>query len=470
MTKKLLIVDDDVVGSRLVERTFGRQGFTVLTATSGNAGLAEAIQSRPDVVLLDLHMPGLDGMEVLVRLKALSPSPPVIMLTASDEVRSAVRAIQLGAFHYLTKPYEQEELMLVVRRALEAQALRTEVQELRKHLEDAATFGFASQVGQSPRAIKLVDEVHTVASSDFTVLVLGETGTGKELVAQAIHKLSARVSGPFVALDCGAIPETLMESELFGHEKGAFTGADRRKEGHLSLAAGGTCFLDEIGNMPTSIQAKLLRVLESRRVQPIGGEKTFPVDVRFVAATNDDLHARAAQGRFRSDLYYRLAQYVINLPPLRHRVEDIPFLAQRFVDEASVELRRPILEIESPAMDLLQMHSWPGNVRELRNVVRRLVLTTNDLVIREHAVRSSLNGAKVREANGQPRDPSRSLKQVADDAARAAERSAILSALQAAGGNKAEAARQLKTDYKTLHIKIKALGLETPTPRPPHEP
>jgi DNA-binding NtrC family response regulator len=380
------------------------------------------------------------------------------MLTASQDVRTAVRATQLGAYDYLTKPFHHEDVVIAVRRALDTVALRAEVEELRKHANKTTSETLATQMGPSSQIRQVIDQVSLVAASTFTVILLGETGTGKELVAQAIHQSSDRRAKPFVALDCGAIPEMLLESEVFGHEKGAFTGAERRKEGRLGVAEGGTCFLDEVGNLPTSLQAKLLRALESRQVQPVGADLARPFDVRFIAATNDDIQARVAQGMFRSDLYFRLAQYTIALPPLRERREDISYLAQRFFEEASIELRRPIRGIVPEALELLQRHNWPGNVRELRNVIRQATLGAAGLVIRAEAIRAAL-GHSV----DAPPVPSRtlkgSLKEVADRAAREAERQAISETLRSTRGNKSEAARLLNTDYKTLHVKMKFLGI-----------
>jgi len=327
------------------------------------------------VALVDLRMPGISGFEVLERLRTAAPSMPAIMLTGSGDVKNAVRAMQLGAFDYLTKPMNHEEVVLIVRRALESRALHEEVQQLRRHAGGNAD-DLAVQMGSSDQIKQVIEQVRTVAVSNFTVLLLGETGTGKEIVSQAIHQLSARRRKPFVALDCGAIPDALLESELFGHEKGAFTGADRSQTGRFRLAEGGTCFLDEMGNLPLNLQAKLLRVLESGEVQPIGAAQTTPMDVRFIAATNHDLDERVRLGAFRADLYFRLAQYAIRLPALRERPDDIEYLARRFMMEASIELRRPMQTIVPAALDLLRRHTWPGNVRELRNVVRQAVLQT----------------------------------------------------------------------------------------------
>ena len=457
---RILVIDDDEASCRLVAAIFRAEGFDVLSAHDGPSGIAAVLAENPDVVLLDLNLPGMDGMAILTRLRNEAPSVPVVMLTGSTDVKNAVRAIQLGAANYLTKPMNRAEVVIVVRRAQEARAMRLELLELRRHAARAATESLSAQMGSSAAVQRIMEQVRLVAASTFSVLILGETGTGKELVSQAVHRLSDRRTRPFVALDCGAIPDALLESELFGHEKGAFTGADRRKEGRFRLAEGGTCFLDEIGNLPLPLQAKLLRVLESGQVQSVGADRATPMDVRFVAATNLDLQERVERGAFRSDLYFRLAQYAIRLPALRERTEDIPFLTQRFVDEAAHDLRHPIELILPAALEVLTGYGWPGNVRELRNVVRQAVLQTPGLELNADTVRAVIGEVR----RGALPEPARvsggSLREIATAAAVAAERQAICGALRAAGGNKAAAARALKTDYKTLHLKIKNLEID----------
>ncbi len=458
MTNRLLAVDDDEVSCRLIRATFAAEGFEVIVAHDGVEGLARATADHPDVVLLDVNLPKLNGLEVLETLKATHPSLPVVMLTASREVKTAVRATQLGAFDYLTKPIDHDEITLVVGRALETHALRREVEVLRRRVDNDDANSLAAQMGTSAQVAQVVDQVGVVAASNFTVLILGETGTGKELVARAIHVQSVRRRKPFVALDCGAIPEALLESELFGHERGAFTGADRPKVGSFQLAEGGTCFLDEIGNLSVSLQAKLLRVLESKQVQPVGANRPSAMDVRFVAATNHDLQERVAQGPFRADLYFRLAQYTISLPPLRERSEDIAYLTHRFLREASIELRRPVQDVVPAALELLKRYRWPGNVRQLRNVIRQAVLQTKELVIRPATVRGLLGTSKAAPA---VRDNANtlSLKETANEAVRTVERQAIADALRTSSGNKSQAAKLLRTDYKTLHVKMNRLGI-----------
>jgi DNA-binding NtrC family response regulator len=457
MAGKLLVIDDDEASCRLMKAIFGPEGFEVLVAHDGQSGIASEAAALPDVVFVDLRLPDLHGLDVLSLLRERRPHLPVVVLTGHAEVKTAVRATQLGGFDYLTKPIDTEEVVMVARRALETGALRTEVEELRRRM--AAEGVLANQMGSSPEVQSLVGRVEAVAASNFSVLILGETGTGKELVALAVHRKSHRCNKPFIALDCGAIPDTLLESELFGHEKGAFTGAERRKQGRFQLAEGGTLFLDEIGNLAPALQAKLLRVLESREVQAVGARQATPLDVRFVAATNHDLQQHVEAGKFRADLYFRLAQYTLSLPALRQRPSDIPYLAGRFLEEAAVELRRPVQSIAPEAMQLLQEYRWPGNVRELRNVVRQSVLESTDAMVRRELV-SKLLG-KQRPSSSRPVAPAlrRSLKEIADVAAREAERQAICQVLRSTLGNKSQAAKALQTDYKTLHVKMKHLGI-----------
>jgi DNA-binding NtrC family response regulator len=457
MTRKLLVIDDDEAGCRLVQAIFAGEGFEVAKAHDGLSGLARVAEDQPEAVILDLRLPGMDGLEVLERLRGRHPALPVVVLTANSDVQTAVRATRLGAFDYLTKPIDHDEIVVVLARALENRALKTEVEQLRLQVGQGA--GLGRQMGPGPAVRQIIDRVALVAASNFSVLVLGETGTGKELVAQAIHLQSARRAMPFVALDCGAIPETLLESELFGHERGAFTGAERRREGRFQLAAGGTLFLDEVGNLPLNLQSKLLRVLESRQVQALGAGRTRSLDVRFVAATNDDLQERAARGLFRADLYFRLAQYTITLPALRERPGDIAHLAQRFLEEAGVELRHPVHEIPADVLRLLERHAWPGNVRELRNVIRQAVLESKDLVLHRALVQRLLGNRGAPGAGTLAEASGKSLRQIANEAASEAQRQAICDALRTARGNKSKAARGLRTDFKTLHLKMKALGI-----------
>jgi DNA-binding NtrC family response regulator len=449
---KLLVVDDDQTSCRVVRAIVAAHGIgTVVAAHDGQAGLDAVTAETPDVVILDLGLPRVPGLDVLARLRTTHPGLPVIVLTADNQIRTAVVATEKGAFHFLTKPIDGDELAVVVKRALESRALKAEVEALRRRLEEGGTL--ARLMGPSPETRQILEQVRTVAATNFTVLVVGETGTGKELIAEAIHRGSERHDKPFLALDCGALEGTLLDSTVGG--------ADRRRGGRGRLAEGGTLFLDEVSNMPPPVQARLLRALESR--QP-SGVPAAPPPTRFIAASSRDLHALVAAGNFGADLYFRLAQYTIHLPPLRERPADIPHLAERFLEEASFELRHPVQQIPDDTMDLLRRHAWPGNVRELRNVIRQAVLESKDLVLRRELVSAVLGKAAAASssssssgAEGAADD--RSLREIAADAARAAERQAITRALRVANGNKSVAAKALRTDYKTLHVKMKALGI-----------
>src|SRR5205809_2833436 len=455
---RILVIDDDPrIRSSLVD-TLELEAFEVVSAGDAETALQQVSADLPEVVILDLRLPGLDGMEALRKLKEIAPQLPVVILTGFGDVPSAVEAMRLGAYDFLNKPVGPEKILIVVRRALEHQALGTELKALRSKLGQRDPLRWLMGRGQDIQQV--TQQIRHVADSNFTILIQGETGTGKELVARSIHQLSARREKPFVALDCGAIPETLIESELFGYEKGAFTGADRRREGHFQLAQGGTLFLDEIVNLPFPTQAKLLRTLEERQVQVLGAKGPLPVDVRIIAAANVPMDGEIRTGRFRQDLYYRLNEFVIVVPPLRERVEDIVYLAERFLAEASMELQRPVRGISDEAVQVLLGYHWPGNVRELRNVIRRAVLLSSDLIEPGHLLPLPANSPEARPVEvsaflppGLPR------REMARMAAAEAERRAIRQALRTARGNKSEAARILGTDFKTLHLKMRRYGI-----------
>jgi two-component system nitrogen regulation response regulator GlnG len=409
------------------------------------------------VVLLDVSMPAMSGLELLRRLKAIAPSVPVIMLTAHQDVQTVVEAMRHGAFDYLAKPCDPDAIAIAVTRAAEHQRLLTEVQALRSALSEG--IGLRELMGPSAAVGAIVQQVDQVARSNFTVLVQGETGAGKELVARAIHRQSANRRGPFVPVDCGAIPDALVESELFGHEKGAFTGADQKKPGQFLLAHGGTLFLDEVVNLPAAAQAKLLRVLQDRQVRPLGSVRPAPVDVRVIAAANLPLVDEVAKGRFRQDLYYRLSEFTIHVPPLRERREDVLPLAQRFLVETGMELSRAVRGFSDAAVARLAAYEWPGNVRELRNAVRRAVLVSAEVVDAGVLFPSRREGAGDPPSGAGVWTRGLSLKEVAEQATALAEGQAIRTALEQAGGNKSEAARLLRTDFKTLHTKMRLRGI-----------
>ena len=457
-TFAVLVVDDLESNRRMLGRVFRAERFEVHDVESGESALQFLSEGEADLVLLDLHMPGIDGLETLRRIKASNPRMPVVILTGGGDVASAVEAMKIGAFDFLIRPVHNDHLVLTARRALEHRQLTDEVEGLRGLVGGP----LAKLMGSSEVISRLAEQIARVAETNVTVLVLGETGTGKELVARALHAHSTRRDGPFVALDCGAIPENLVESELFGHEKGAFSGADRRREGHLQLAHGGTLLLDEVGNLSGANQTKLLRVLQERKVLPIGAAKEIDIDVRFIAATSEGSEGLGSKTGFREDLYHRLAEFVIRLPPLRERPEDIEALARRFLDEACTEFRRPVVGFDRDAAALLREHPWPGNVRELRNAVRQAVLRCPGREIRA----ADIDLRRPVEVPDTPDAPPRargqamgSLKEIANAAASIAEKQAITEALRVANGNKSEAARLLKTDFKTLHEKMKRLGL-----------
>ncbi|HEV8457634.1 MAG TPA: sigma-54 dependent transcriptional regulator [Methylomirabilota bacterium] len=457
MAARILVVDDESEIREVLTEVLEGAGFEVIAAGDGAAALEQARAGQPSVILLDLTMPRMGGMAALPEIKRLAPETPVIICTAHTDIHTAVQAMRLGAYDYLTKPFDMDMLMLAVKRALERGELRARIAELKSQGEGAS---LVERMGSSPAIRAVIQQAAQVARSNYTVLVQGETGPGKELIARAIHAQSERREKPFVAVDCGAIPETLVESELFGYEKGAFTSAQRRKDGQFQLAHGGTLLLDEIGNVPVGTQAKLLRALEERQVTPLGGTRPVAVDVRIIAATNLNFEEEVRGGRFRADLFYRLNEFALSLPPLRSRRDDIAHLAQRFLAEACMELRRPVRGISDEAMQLLMRHEWPGNVRELKNVIRKAALLASDLITPEFLPAFEAAGASARPAAAAPpAGDDLSLREVAELATADAERRSIRQALEAAKGNKSQAARLLRTDYSTLHAKMKRYGI-----------
>jgi len=479
---RVLIVDDDPALLQALPETLRlRMGeVTVDTADSGAAALDRIAARDYDAIVTDIKMPGTDGLTLLAAIRARRPDTPTLMTTGHGEHALAIHALRGGAHDFIQKPIDRDYLVASLRRAIQVGELSRRVKEqqqaLERHASDLARtveertleLQEAHKVIQSPlrrltspsrQMEKVVQQVKQVADSPLTILVEGETGTGKELVARAIHQLSARRKQPFVAVDCGAIPDTLIESELFGYEKGAFTGAHQRKEGQFQLAEGGSLFLDEIVNLPLPTQVKLLRALQERQVQPLGRKQPVRVDVRIIAASNVPLEQEVQAGRFRQDVYYRLNEFVITLPPLRER-DDILHLATEFLAEASMELGRPCRAISEEAAQILLRYPWPGNVRELRNVIRRATLLAADVI--EPQQLSFLNGhpSPATARRRAPGPSGTSLKAIAEAAVADAEQRAIRRVLQATRGNKSEAARHLQTDYKTLHLKMKQYGID----------
>jgi DNA-binding NtrC family response regulator len=447
MKKRILIVEDDQSLARVTEMALTEEGYQVTKAKDGEAGLAAYRESAPDLILTDLQLPKLDGMAVLREVRQTG-TVPVILMTAFGSISSAVEAMKLGAFDYITKPFLQEELVLLVAKALRMAALEEENRALRQEL--GKKYSLEAMVGKSPRMQQVFELIRKVAPSEASVLLLGESGTGKELAARAIHTLSARKEGPFVVVNCSAIPENLLESELFGHVKGAFTGASRDKVGKFEGAEHGTIFLDEVGEMSPAMQAKLLRAIAEREVEKVGGDRPFPVDVRVVSATNKDLQRAVKEGAFREDLFFRLHVVAITLPPLRDRKGDIPLLAAHFLSQS----RKPGCGVDKDAMRILEAYDWPGNVRELENVLERaLVLCGGDKIGPEHLPETLLHKEKSY-GNVSMEIPEAGLS--LEDL----ERALILEALERHGWNQSRAASFLGLTRPTLVYRMEKHGIK----------
>ncbi len=448
----VLLIDDDRDMRWAMRNVLTGAGFEVAEAHGGQTGLELAAQQPPDAVVLDICMPGMRGEEVLRQLLDRDRHLPVVVATAYASVAGAVGAMKDGAFEYITKPFRNEHFVQSVKRAVSRRRAFCSAPAVNVRAAVSAV------MGQGPAIQKLIDEIEAVVHSEYSVVIEGESGSGKEIVARSLHQHGRRAASPLVIVDCGAVAESLINSEFFGHEKGSFTGAVGRHQGWFEAAAnGGTIFLDEVGNLVPSGQKALLRTLEERKIRRVGSTEPINLDLRVIAATNEDLKSLARAGAFREDLYYRLSEYMITVPPLRARPEDVPFLARRFLTEARESLGRGLAEISSDALDMLCSHSWPGNVRELRNVMRRLALAPSDILGAAH-VAGPLGGSET--PPPQPRDVasgSASLRDRVRGQVRAVERDAILAALSSANGNKAEAARLLGIDYKTYRMKLKML-------------
>ena len=445
----ILIVDDDSPHRSMLRTVLRGWGYAVEEAEDGAAAVEQVKARAFDAVLTDVRMARLDGIAALREIREWNPSIPVLIMTAWSSVQNAVDALRLGACDYLTKPLELDELKLALERALDHTRLARESQEPGRAQSEASSL----LLGRSEAMRELVEMVETVAPTEATVLVSGESGTGKELVARAIQAASTRRDKPFVTINCAALAENLLESELFGHEKGAFTGADRRREGRFVQAHGGTLFLDEIGEMPLSLQAKLLRVLQQGEVQRVGCDETIKVDVRVIAATNRVLADEVAAGRFREDLFYRLNVIGLEVPPLRARREDIPLLASTFLERHAAANRKTIKGFTPQAMDAMLRYGWPGNVRELENAVERAVILSGGEYIAERALPLAVQNAPVPDADGEELAlGSMSLEDV--------ERKAIEATLRETEDNKSEAARRLGITRATRHSKLKKYGLE----------
>jgi DNA-binding NtrC family response regulator len=455
----VLVVDDEE-GVRASVRAILEETCEVLEAREGAEAL-EVLRAREevDLVMLDQRMPGEPGIEVLARVKALDPAMIVVLATAVRDVRTAVEAMRLGAWDYLVKPFDVDDLILLVQRALEKRALEREVLSLRAALAPSATqmlYGFEGIVGRHPEMVKIYQTITQIAETPSTVLITGESGTGKELIARAVHQRSARRTQPFVAVNVAAIPDTLIESELFGHERGAFTGAHARKLGKFELAHAGTVFLDEIGSLRVDLQTRLLRVLQEREIERLGGSRTIPVDVRILAATNVNLRQAVRERAFREDLFYRLNVVPIYLPPLRERREDITHLVQHFVRKFARECNRDIRAVSAGALETLMRYDWPGNVRELENVIHRAVVLARTPVLHLQDIPLDVampeTGSRLGEDTGLP------LK----DACEQFERQYVLRVLESMNWNVSRAARKLGVHRNTVLAKLAAWNIHRP--------
>ncbi|MDZ7831885.1 MAG: sigma-54 dependent transcriptional regulator [Desulfobacterales bacterium] len=450
----ILVVDDDPGHRTTLKTVLKSWNYRISEAGDGQAAVSTVKDSPCDLILMDVRMAVMNGIDALKQIKVYNPSIPVVIMTAYSSVESAVEAMKAGAYDYLTKPLDFDELKLTIERAMEHTQLKDENRDLKAQLKNMAQ---ARQIiGTSSSMQQLLEMVATVAPSEATVLITGESGTGKELIARAIHANSNRSRAPMVTVNCAALTKSLLESELFGHEKGAFTGAEKRREGRFVRADKGTLFLDEVGEMSMAMQVKLLRVLQEGEIQRVGGETPIYVDVRIIAATNMDLRAMAENGKFREDLFYRLNVVHLHAPSLRERVDDIPLLAQHFLNHYAERNRKKIKGFNPQAMDRLLKYPWPGNARELENAVERAVILSPGDYISEKDLPLSIMRPDSRETDTQKPERSEEIDGSLDDI----ERAAIEKALSKTNGNKSEAARLLGINRRTLYNKLSKYGLE----------
>ena len=450
---KILVIDDETAILDTLRILLRREGFQVETAVGGQQGVARMEELRPDVVLSDVRMPGVGGLEVLLAAKELDPSLPVILMTAQASLQTAIRAVNEGAFYYIQKPFANDEMVAICRRAAESRQLKRENQALKTEIRRRDRGDAARPIGRSRRFLDVLRTAETVAPTDSTLLVTGESGTGKEVLAKYVHEVSGRTDGPFVSINCGALPESLQESELFGHTKGSFTGAHRDKQGLFVAAKGGTFFMDEVGEMSPATQVKLLRVLQEREVIPVGSTEPVPVDVRIVAATNRDLEEEIRRGGFRSDLYYRLNVITLHLPPLRDRSEDVPLLASFFLQRFAAGRGRSAPALSQEAVDALAAYDWPGNVRELENALERAAVLTAEGEIQVATLPSRITERAPQPLVSAALPPNPTLEIV--------ERAYIHWVLQSESGNKTRAAEVLGIDPSTLYRKLLRYGMES---------
>lgn len=471
----ILVIDDEVDYCDMVSHILIKEGYSVFIANNGKTGLEIFNKQSPDIVILDLSLPDIDGINVLKQIKAINNETSIIIITAHGQIQSVVEATKLGAYDYFTKPFDNEKVVLTLKRAVEEMSMRKEISILKSQLNIASPL--FEQMGRSHEITKINELIECVASTNFTIIIYGETGSGKELVARDIHNRSKRRDKPFVVVDCGSIPDTLIESELFGYEKGAFTGADQKKIGQFETASGGTIFLDEIGNIPKCMQGKLLRVLQERRIRRIGSNKETDVDIRVIVAGNERLETLIEAGKFRTDLYQRLNEFRIEIPPLRQRKDDIVYLCKRFIDITNKELNKNINGVTKESLEMILTYDWPGNVRELKNVIRRAVLLATAIIEPKHILTNSQEvtynvqqhinnipdkihpGGVISLNLNVKYNKDISLHSIVSNCVESAEKQLITEVLKRTGGNKSKASKILKIDYKTIHYKIKKYGI-----------
>jgi DNA-binding NtrC family response regulator len=442
----VLVIDDESGILDTLRILLKNSGFTVETAQGGKAGLDALRSVTPDIVLTDIRMPQVTGIDILEAVKQQDSQTPVVLMTAQAELKSAIQAVNRGAFYYILKPFANDELVAILRRAAETRALRSENQNLKREIRRRERHANVVPIGRAKRFVEVLALAEQVAPTESTVLIQGESGTGKEVVARYIHELSARCEGPFFSINCGALPESLLESELFGHVKGAFTGAVRDNQGLFAAARGGTFFLDEIGEMKPSTQVKLLRVLQEREALPVGGIEPVPVDVRVVAATNKDLEEEIRRGAFRSDLFYRLNVIAMHLPPLRERRDDVPLLAEAFLQRIAEERALPPMRLALEALDAIMAYDWPGNVRELENALEHAAILARGGEISADCLPERITARRAEPLVGEKAHDNPTLEHI--------ERAYIMWVLQNEGGNKSRAAQVLGIDPSTLYRKL----------------
>lgn len=449
----VLVVDDETGILETLRILLKNEGFTPHVALGGKQGLDQIAALAPDIVITDVRMPSVTGLEILSAARAKDPDLPVILMTAQADLRSAIQAVNEGAYYYIQKPFVNGDIVAILRRAAEHRQLRVENRTLKQEISRRDRNGANQPVGRSKAWLSVLRLAETVAPTESTVLIQGESGTGKEVVARYIHQLSARASGAFLSINCGALPESLLESELFGHVKGSFTGAMKDKSGLFTAAGGGTFFLDEIGETTPSTQVKLLRVLQQREVIPVGGTEAVPIDTRLLAATNRDLEEEMKRAAFRSDLFYRLNVFALHLPPLRSRRDDIPLLIDAFLHRAAQQRGTDPKRLTESALDAMQSYAWPGNVRELENALERAVILSDGEMIDVGALPE-----RITERRAEPLVTSQDT--AGNPTLDVIERAYIMWVLQSEGGNKSRAAEVLGIDPSTLYRKLSRYGVE----------